>query len=438
VPYPGQGTGPRRWLNLVQGLLDTASGYLAAAQAPGLPSADAGVHVKEAEQLGDDCYKLLNFVVGADSTQIPRQAVAPFQRWVEALGITQTIFFRAEHLPNYELSWIDLRHLALLNDASKALVDAVASIRWPALRVSVPGHAMGLLPHFAVVGHELGHAIQESIKLDLPRHQTAIDEFLLRTQTRLQGDNHSFTPEDRIDALEILLRWLNELKADAVGHYLAGPAFFFALCGFLELSGQGYGIAPTHPPSDLRQRLLFNNLTDGTLSYATALHSSTGLHLTEDLNSPSIARCLPPDAMYSELKQRFSKTEAAVCVELLPAISSIADDVFHAARETLHALSPSLIYTPQQFASDLERHLEPLCHLIPPIEFNDGTSAKACTLTTILNVGWGALLARIDRFPPSRAMTGQDDTAARMETLHDLLLKAVELSEARQLWEEQT
>jgi hypothetical protein len=75
--------------------------------------------VKDAERVGNDAYQLLTFVAGADSTQIPHQVVAPFQRWVDALGIKQTIFFRAEHLPNYELTTIDGQSLALLNGASQ-------------------------------------------------------------------------------------------------------------------------------------------------------------------------------------------------------------------------------------------------------------------------------------------------------------------------------
>lgn len=436
IPFPGHDTGPRKWLGVISGLLDTAASYLARAASPGTTPAETAQLVKDAEKVGNDAYQLLTFVAGADSTQIPHQVVAPFQRWVDALGIKQTIFFRAEHLPNYELTTIDGQSLALLNGASQTLVDAIAAINWPVLRVSVPGHAMGLLPHFAVVAHELGHAIQDRIRLDLSGHHQDLTDFLARTVSRLAQEGITFKPEHGVTAGEILGRWVNELKADAVGHHLVGPAYFFALCGFLELSNQGYGIGPTHPPSDLRRSLLFGKLSEGLPSFEQVFQAKTGLGLTEEFNSPHIAKCLPPDQMYAELKQRHDVVTAAICVELMPAIAALAQTVFAAAHAELQASSAALVYTPAQLAVDLDRHLELLCNLIPPVEFQQDGAFKPCTLASILNVGWCALLTKVDLFPKARGLGSSSPDAARMECLHELLLKAVELAETRQLWEE--
>lgn len=438
ITFPGHDTGPRKWLNFVSGLVDTALGYLEQAQVSQLPAHEAAVLVKEAERLGDGAYKLLTLVAGADSTQILHQAVAPFQRWVASLDIKQTIFFRAEHLPHYELSTIDYKSAALLKNASQTLLDAVSAIEWPVLRVSIPGHAMGLLPHFAVVGHELGHAIQEQIKPNFtPAHDAQYLDCLSRVGVRLKAEQITLTGEHTIGINRMLASWINEIKADAVGYYLAGPAFYFALCGFLELSGQGYGVGVTHPPSDLRRNLLFQKLCEGDASYATAFQSLTGLPLTEEMNSPHIAKCLSADAMYAELRQTIGEVNAAACVEFIPAIQDLAPALFEAARLELNRLSADLVYTPEKLRFDLSLHLEPLCNLIPPIEFDDGTNIRPCSLSTILNVGWAALLTRVDRFPLARGL-GANQTAARMECLHDLLLKAVELSEVRQLWDEST
>ena len=98
VTFPGHHTGPRKWLNFVAGVIDTARGYLELAANTATPSDQASKLIKDAERLGDLAYKSLTHVAGADATQIPHQVVAPFQRWVERLGITNTIFFRAEHL----------------------------------------------------------------------------------------------------------------------------------------------------------------------------------------------------------------------------------------------------------------------------------------------------------------------------------------------------
>jgi len=436
LTFPGHHTGPRKWLSFIAGILDTAKSYLAQAETQGFPAAESERLVREAERLGDNAYQLLTFVAGTDATQIPHQVVAPFQRWVEALGIKETIFFRAEHLPNYELAWIDLRHYGLINGATKSLQDATLAIDWPALRVSVPGHAMGLLPHFAVVGHELGHAIQDQVKVDLTPFTQGIGDAITRAMARLNADGVTWAHEHSIRTGEILKAWLNELKSDAVGHYLVGPAFFFALCGFLELSGRGSGMSGSHPPSDLRRELLFQKLNEGTPSFAAILATKTGLLITEDFNSPNIARRLPDTQMYEELRDRIGKVDAAVTVELTSAIAAIAPTIFHAAQVHLQATSPDLVYTPTQLSADLDRHLDLLCHLVPPVEFMNAGQLRPATLSTIINVGWTALLTKVDQFPTIRGFGGSPPIAARMESLHELLLKAVELAEARQLWEE--
>jgi hypothetical protein len=436
LSFPGHDTGPRKWLNLIGGLLDTASTYLEEAELQATNATDKSRLISEAEHLGGKAYYYLTFVTGSDSTQIPHQVVAPFQRWVTGLGIAQTVFFRAEHAPNYELLTADLKNYALLNNASASLVDAIGKINWPALRVSVPGHSMGLLPHFAVVAHELGHAIQGRINIDLLPYQQSVVDALTRIQARLAVEKIQFTQEFGIAFGETIHSWMNEFKADAVGNELVGPAFFFALCGFLELAGHGYGIAKTHPPSDLRRALLFQSMNAGQLSFAAVLADKAELILTEELNSPHITRCLAPDDLYAELKQSMGEAQAAICVELIPVFTALAPAIFAAAHAELNAHSPSLIYSPQQLSNDLDRHLEMLCNLVPPIEYEENGSTKPAALSTILNVGWVALLTRVDRFPPARGLSSSSEVAARLECLHELLLKATELAEARSLWEE--
>jgi hypothetical protein len=57
-------------------------------------------------------------------------------------------------------------------------------------------------------------------------------------------------------------------------------------------------------------------------------------------------------------------------------------------------------------------------------------------LAGILNVGWAALLAKLGDLPDAAVPPGADPIAQKMEKLHELLLKAVELSDARLTWEE--
>lgn len=130
--------------------------------------------------------------------------------------------------------------------------------------------------------------------------------------------------------------------------------------------------------------------------------------------------------------------EAAICVELVPYLRAIAPDIYSAARAHLSARCPDLLYDPRDLDFDLETHLNTLCELVPPIEYRrpaPADRALPATLASILNVGWAALLTRLDEIPESADPVG-DVIARKMERLHALLLKAVELSEVRGLWEE--
>jgi len=424
------------WLDLMSGLIDTGKGYLAKAADPALPTADASLLVTDSEMIGNHAYDLLQKMDGSDAGHIPHQIVGPFQRWVNGLGISNTIFFRADHVANYELARFDLRSLVQnVNDASQSLIDAANAVEWPFLRVTVPSQAMGMLPHFAIVGHELGHAIQNEIKVDLTKIDSS--DFANNLVTRLSDEKISLSANHTIMSQKILASWVNEMKSDAVGCLLAGPAFMFALSAFFELSGGAYGIGPSHPPSEMRRRLVLDRLTQGTPSHADVFKQQTGATLTADINSPHLKSLPPPDALYAELRTRHGPETAAICVALMPFAERVAPLIFDEAEKVLRAVKPNVIYDAVHLQEDLSDHLEPLLHLIPPIEHRQAGNVKATSLAGILNVGWAGLLTQLDKIPAPAGITPGSELTVKMEKLHELLLKAVELSEARMVWEEQ-
>lgn len=431
LDFPGHHPGPHRWLQLVAGEIDTAEAYLQKSYVTGLKRKFALDRIADAEDLGNEAYELLEHMAGADAEHIPHQVVAPFQRWVDALGIRNTIFFRAEHAPNYELSGVDF-DLQSLNDPSLSLVAAHRLMRWPVLRVTVPSQAMGMLPHFAVVAHELGHAIEDRIRVPSGAYAKKWSDCEARVAQRLGY----FGNDQLLAAKAILSNWVAELKADAIGFLIAGPAFFFALCGFLELSGAGYGVGETHPPSELRRRLLFGQMVSGSPSFVDIFKTEAGFSVSETINSPHITPLPRPSTLFRNLSLRIGKENAAICVELIPLIEDMAAKIFQAsARYLARTRAKRLIYTSEQLRLDLQRHLISLGALIPPIEFELGGTMHATSLASVLNVGWAALLSRSGKVTEARASVG-DLGVSQMEKLHELLLKAVELSEARQLWDE--
>lgn len=436
VVYPGHHHGPKKWLRFISGVLDTAEIYLERALAD--PSAaSAAKALNDAEDLANNAYELLKNLSGADSRDIPHQVVAPFQRWATALGISNSLFFRAEHQPNYELRWWELSSWATnLDDSALTLDVAAKNINWPFRRLTIPSHAMGMLPHFAVVAHELGHAIQDQIALDLNQHQAAWTDTINRIAARLTTVGVTMGAEHNVIVGEVIRSWINELKADAVGLLVAGPSFFFAFSAFLELSGRQYGIGKSHPPSDLRRHHLFQRLEDGQPSFINVMQTDCGLTVAEDLNSPNIPACPPSGTLFLEIKNTLGDVDAAIVVELVDFARVIAPTIFSAARDHLTANSADLIYKPADLRKDISDFVMPLCALIPPIERRSILGVvEPATFTSILNVGWVTLLAKLDEIPVP-ATIAENVIAKKMERLHELLLKAVELSEARRVWEE--
>ena len=282
--FPGHHPGPRKWLNLIAGFVETAESYIKRSVTEADPDL-AGFWVIEAEEMGNRAYELLEHMAGADADHIPHQVVAPFQRWVNGLDIENTIFFRAEHAANYELSSVEY-DIASIIGASASLLEAESAIQWPLLRVTVPEQALGMLPHFAVVAHELGHAIEDRVDFNFVNYNSQWQEVLARIENRIG----SLTTDDNILAHQVLSDWVIELKADAVGHYVTGPAFFFAFAGFLELSGHGYGLGDMHPPSIIRLSLLSSHLTKGSPSYASIYKEKGGFEVEPLATSPSVLK----------------------------------------------------------------------------------------------------------------------------------------------------
>lgn len=438
--YPANHNGPQLWLAIVQGLIDTAQGYLETARDAATLPPDAFTLAQDANNLGDNAYRLLEQLEGAGADQIPHPVVSPFQRWVSGLGVNESIFFRSDHVANYELATFSglLNSLQGLNSPSQSLQDAIANINWPFRRVTVPSQAMGMLPHFAIVAHELGHAIQDRKQLDFTPHATDISAAAQRTEARLQAEGLQFDTSRQIEWRDALNSWINEIWSDAVGVYLAGPAMLFALGALFEITGGGVGLSSTHPPHITRLKLLAECLAakEGGESHSEVFESLAGRPITDRMNCPHVGDLPDSDALYIELRGRVGPEAAAIAVELAPLIEIIAPDIYAEAKRLLIQSNPEMVYYSQNLRDDLSHHLDAICALIPPIEHRGPDGTQASTLAGVLNVGWAALLCKLDEFPATSCPHGYDETAAKMEKLQELLLKAVELSEARQQWEE--
>jgi len=431
--FPGDHAGPRKWLALITGLLDTAAAYIAESQQPGKSAAETLSLVNDASQIAHLAYQLLNLMGGAGLDELPYCIVAPLQRWFDDLGIDNSTFFRAELVINYELRPFDQGTFKGIRNPTQSLSLAINEITWPLLRVTVPSKAFGIIPHFAIVAHELGHALAEKIVWDQTKFASFSTDLVNRISSRLNMS--PLTPSVLKKGQEVFLSWTAELTADAFCFFIAGPAAFFSLSELLAIVG-GDGLTQTHPAAALRRQTLFDRMSMGSTSFSDLFYKHTGQVLSTEFVSSTIKAPPPADQLFVQVVQNTKDSElAAVLTEMNEALPSTISAIYEHVESFLKANYPSSIYTPGQFDADLNTHLQALLSAIPPIESGITLKErKATTFTCIINVGWCALLTKLSDLRVK--IEGPDPlNTKKLECLHSLLLKSVELSEVRRTWE---
>ncbi len=428
--FPGSYDGPYVWLRLASGILDTADGYLTrsdtAAETAALKL------TKDAAELCSVAYDHLGHLSGATSDLVPWSVVDPFTEWFTQLGFKNTVIFRAELKRNYEIKPFDETEFARIRDQSPSLTQAIHEAKWPILRVTVPSAALSILPHFAIVAHEVGH------RVSIPYHTSRLQPITTAAANRITATLGSFDAQTGLDFQQVIYRWIAEFASDAVAFYLTGPASFFSI-DFTQLAAMGHhGIGPTHPAHRIRRAVLFRQLTTGSPSFASVFETRTQVKLTEDLGSSLLP--LDPDkaTLHQEMLQRTRSSRlAAVISELNKSAPALADEIYKQVHNHLTAAAAVHRYTVAQYDDDLRNHLDAITFTIPPIETGDILDQRTpCRFASILNIGWAAVLTRVEKImvrpDPDHPHTGN------LVTIHNLLLKAVELSEAKRRWEAAT
>ena len=425
--FPGSQQGPYVWLRLASGILDTADGYLTRSEAAS--QADALKLTKDAAELCSVAYDHLGHLSGATSDLVPWSVVDPLTEWFTQLGITNTVIFRAELKRNYEIQPFNDAEFKRIREPAQSLTQAIRDARWPILRVTVPSAALSILPHFAIVAHEVGH------RVSIPYDATQLQSIISAAAARVTGILGAFDAQTGIDFQTVIYKWIAEFASDAAGLYLTGPASFFSI-DFTQLAAMGHhGIGPTHPAHRIRRAVLFRQLTTGSPSFASVFEKYTQVTLTEELGSSLLTDVPDKASLSKEIEQRTrSSRMAAVISELNESAPDLAGEIYKQVHGHLTKTAPNHRYTVTQYEDDLRNHLEATTFTIPPIETGDILDQRTpCRFASILNVGWAAVLTRVDKImvrpDPDHPKTGN------LATIHNLLLKAVELAEAKRRWD---
>jgi hypothetical protein len=433
--YPGDHIGPTRWLNLVCGLIDTAFEYLKESDKEGISTDAEASLITDAAQLATESYQCLVLMRGAGTDELSYSIVTPLDRWFSQLKVTNATFFRAELVANYELSFIQDVSFRRVRNPAGSLTEALR-INWPFLRVTVPAKAFSIVPHLAIVAHEIGHALFDKIGWDISAFvDSEVPTLIANIKNRLGVDAlDSFTTKILNGVFQ---SWWEEFSADAFAFYLTGPAIFFSLPEFFQFLGSGYGVSETHPANDLRRSALFAKIIEGgSESFAAIFEKHLKQNLTVDFNSPLITPTPAATEIFNDmLSEGHSQQKAAVLAELHGSIGKLIPAVYRHVGRFLEENAKDAIYLPKRFDQDLTDHLDHLLGAVPPIEVGALDQGKTPTeFASILNVGWAALLTRLSDLRVK--ISAPDPFGSELaERLQGLLSKAVELSEARRVWQ---
>ncbi len=394
--YPNASDAPAKWLALVSARLQDVALQL-----------DQG-HVEgdrlKAENLLVDinrCYDDLQVLSRADTTQVADYLVRGLRRWFALADpdcdylFTSGINFEVE--PLYDDPPAEISH----QDYEKALA-AMPKVLY---RVTMPGGALGAGFHIPLVSHEVGHVL--IFRLDRQG-----EDSLIRTLAE-----PALTDQDSQKAYE---NWIAEIIADTICGFIGGPAGFFAL--HEKLRGGGDTPNTDYPDNYLRVSSLGTYIRDRFQRVFSARSIEERHWASWPIQSGDYF-VNASSGPYMEISRRLA--------EKLPRIRETAVSL---ARRFI----PHLEYTPQRFAADLNSHLKPFLHAIPPFETmgqvrEDLRDRYPTDLASILNVGWFIAAFALDELRNSLPLQPMSD-GQLLICLDQLILKAIELSEIRRDW----
>lgn len=285
---------------------------------------------------------------GAGPDDLPFAVVRPLQRWFDQLHIPNTTLFRSEAIANYELRLLEETLFRDIPLPSPTLRSAIGAIQWPLLRVTVPGKALGILPHFAIVAHEVGHALYDRVQWARGILDKEEDGVKTRVAARLGVKRLEDAVTRRIR--DIAKNWLEEFAADAFGLFLTGPAFLFSMSDFLQLEGRRLVLSATHPPHDLRRRMLYDRVCTGTPSFAAVFENATGKTRSEDFNSPLMVQFPEKNDVFNAVA-KYDLRGAAILAELPDGFRNLQDHIYDGVHACLKGYN--VIYSVDDYKEDL-------------------------------------------------------------------------------------
>lgn len=173
---------------------------------------------------------------------------------IKSLGVEgQVLVSGADSLAPYELN-------TLRQSVFEELVDPATLSRikdWPFLVFSIPRSPLDWPLHYALIFHEIGHAvfasrhIADELEIHLPTHlQTAMSDLTGKSTDEI-GDVMRVS-RLAADFTRVAASWVEELFADAFGMLAAGPIYASSFGRVVALDSRLDSATSTHPPAAFR------------------------------------------------------------------------------------------------------------------------------------------------------------------------------------------
>jgi len=368
---------------------------------------------------------LLGFVDGSDVHHSPGQLIPTLRRYAHSIIPTSEIVVSSKPELNYSIQDIAgaLKNLffgTLLEPSCELLPEFLFVVNIPAVE------SEQILIH-GVLAHELGHALYDKCKVAegmLPKIKLSeeLAKNLAKMMFESQQRQPNPTPELRLRELvtqEVAGRingWVMELSSDAIGIRLFGPALFFAAVHLLLSFAHIDQSSKTHPPTRLRVKLMIRMLKQ---FYSLDEWHSELQAFSNDWDSVS--------AVPIHGRTAFDQL----------AIETINDGVLDLISDASGtAVSPAQSYTSDRFNSDAADLAPLFLSQIPPGEIGPYGRSTPVELASIINAGWHVYLCDFEAFRKSLHPNVGSTRFSAAAKLHELVLKALEISEIKTSWEE--
>ncbi|MFI5117559.1 MAG: hypothetical protein ACHP8B_12770 [Terriglobales bacterium] len=369
-------------------------------------------------------YTLVGFVEGSDVHRSPGQLVPALRRYSQSILPTSEIVVSSKPELNYSIRDIagPLKKLFLgtLVEPSCALLPEILFV------VNIPAVESEQILIHAVLAHELGHALydnREVAKDLLPKIK--LDEDLIKSMAKTiheeQLKQGNPTPELRLRkqvTQEISGRvngWVKELCSDAIGIRLFGPALCFAVAHLLTSFIHMDKGSETHPPPRLRVRLMIRMLKQ---LYSVDKWRPDLQSFLRDWDEVS-ANHIPGSNYYDQVAL---ETTTDTVLDLIAEASGLA-------------ASAAKCYTTERFDHDVAELAPLFLNHIPPGETGPYGRGTPVELASVINAGWHVYLCDFETFRKSLNPKDGDTRFTAATKLHELVLKALEISEMKTAWE---